>query len=386
MARENGMIIAFDTLLLSRRYRHSGIHEYARNLFEELRKLIRGDDRLGFRHFVSRGYSDEALDWRSTFGYQSVDTPLLKFHRVWQLGAASVAAAMAGADVIFSPGPTILPSGLLPAIVTIHDAMPAKLPSSVIPKSALAKAANWFAAKWSRKVLTDSESSKRDLVEVYDLPPEKVSVVYLGYASDTFNTAAAAPDRQAALFRANGIRPPYIFHHGMVQHRKNLLRLIQAYRLFRRNNQGSGAQLVLAGGFGFGAEEIRREAQKNLADGQVAFTGPLPAEDLATLTKGAALSVIPSLYEGFCLPLIESMACGVPTIASDTSCIPEVSGGALAYFDPYSIESMAAQIGRAFSDAQLRDKLRTKGLERARAYSWQRCARETLAVFKECAA
>jgi glycosyltransferase involved in cell wall biosynthesis len=380
------MIIAFDTLLLSRRYRHSGIHEYARNLFVELRKLVPGDDRLGLRHFVSRGYSDDGVDWSSTSGCQSVDTALLKFHRVWQLGAASVAAAMAGADVIFSPGPTILPSRLVPAIVTIHDAMPAKLPSSVIPKSALARTASWFAAKWSRKVLTDSESSKRDLVEIYHLPPEKVSVVYLGYASAIFNTTAARPDRQAALFRAKGIRPPYILHHGMVQHRKNLLRLIRAFRLFRRDNKGSGAQLVLAGGFGFGAEEIRREARKNLSEGQVAFTGPLPAEDLATLIKGASLSVIPSLYEGFCLPLVEAMACGVPTIASDTSCIPEVSGGALAYFDPYSIESMAAEIGRAFSDVQLRDRLRTKGLERARAYSWQRCARETLQVFKECAA
>src|SRR5262245_19953621 len=143
MARDNEMIIAFDTLLLSRRYRHSGIHEYAKNLFVELRKLMPGDDRVGFRHFVSRGYSDESVDWRSSCGYQPVHTALLKFHRLWQLGAASVAAAMAGADVIYSPGPTILPSGLVPAIVTIHDAMPAKLPSSVIPKSALARAANW---------------------------------------------------------------------------------------------------------------------------------------------------------------------------------------------------------------------------------------------------
>jgi len=380
------MIIAFDTLLLSRRYRHSGIHEYAKNLFAELRKRIPEEDGVGFRHFVSRGYSDDGVDFRSSSGCQPVASKLLKFHRVWQLGAASVAAAMAGADAIFSPGPTILPSRLLPAIVTIHDAMPVKLPASVIPNSAMARAANWFAAKWSRKILTDSESSKRDLVEAYSLQPEKITVVYLGYARAVFNTAPLEPGRQAALLRGKGIRTPYILHHGMVQHRKNLLRLIRAFRLFRSNCKDSGAQLVLAGGFGFGAGEIRREAQKHLSEGQVAFTGPLAAEDLAALIKGAALCVIPSLYEGFCLPLVEAMACGVPTIASDTSCIPEVSGGALAYFDPYSVESMAAQMARAFGDSRLREQLRTAGLERARAYSWERCARETLEVFKECAA
>src|SRR5919201_455450 len=133
------MIVAFDTLLLSKRYRRSGIHEYAKNLFLEFRRLSTSERQLGFRYFVSPGYSDEAMDWRSTSRLRAVNTKLLRFHRLWQLGVGSVAAARAGADVIFSPGPTILPSRLVPVVVTIHDAMPAKLPSHLLPKSSLSR-------------------------------------------------------------------------------------------------------------------------------------------------------------------------------------------------------------------------------------------------------
>jgi len=130
---------------------------------------------------------------------------------------------------------------------------------------------------------------------------------------------------------------------------------------------------------------VRQEAQRTWPGDQVVFTGPLSSDDLATIIKGATLSVIPSLYEGFCLPLVESMACGVPTIASNSSCIPEISGGALQYFDAYSIEEMAERIHHALSDTDLRRELRTRGLERASVFSWRRCAEETLRVLAKAA-
>jgi glycosyltransferase involved in cell wall biosynthesis len=380
------MIVAFDTLLLSTRYRHSGIHEYAKNLFREFRRLLTGGDSIALRHFVARGYTDSSLDWHSTPGCQAVDTRFLRFHRMWQLGAGSIAASAAGADLIFSPGPTIVPSPLMPVAVTVHDAMPAKLPASIIPKSAVAKSAAWLAAKWSRRVLTDSENSKRDLIEVYRLAPEKISVVYLGYDRETFNTDPSDVSRRHLLFEKLGIRGTYILHHGMVQHRKNIARLIGAFRILKGRKPTHDIQLVLAGALGWGADEILRDAAHNLAQDQVIFTGPLAAGDLAIVIKGASLSVIPSLYEGFCLPLVESMACGVPTIASNSSCIPEISAGRLRYFDPYSIEEMAERIEEAFSDTELRRELRNRGLERASVFSWRRCAQETLAVLAQVAA
>jgi glycosyltransferase involved in cell wall biosynthesis len=167
----------------------------------------------------------------------------------------------------------------------------------------------------------------------------------------------------------------------MVQLRKNVHRLIQAWNCFRERHKEFDAQLVLAGPMGFGHEEILniREASQNRD--QIILTGALPGTELVTLLKSAFLCVIPSLYEGFCLPMVEAMACGVPTVGSNSSCIPEVSGGVLEYFDPLSIEQMADTMIRVFEDSELRESLRKKGLRRAAEFSWQRCARETLRVF-----
>jgi glycosyltransferase involved in cell wall biosynthesis len=98
------------------------------------------------------------------------------------------------------------------------------------------------------------------------------------------------------------------------------------------------------------------------------------------LVKGASLAVIPSLYEGFSLPMVEAMACGVPTVASRTSCLPEISGNALAYFDPLSIEDMATCMSSVLLDAEFQKSLRQNGILRARQFSWERCAQETLQV------
>jgi glycosyltransferase involved in cell wall biosynthesis len=380
------LVIAFDTLLLSKRYRHSGIYEYARNLFREFRALLAEHGSLTFRHFVQRGHTDESLECHSTSASKAIDTSLLRFRRLWQLGIGSLAASAAGADMVFAPGPAILPSPMIPVTVTIHDAMPAKLPADMIPNSAVAKSTAWLAARWSRKVITDSENSRRDLVELYRLDPEKISVVYLGYDRECFNTIPADTERKRQLFANKGIRENYILHHGMVQERKNIARLIQSYRVVQSRDSLNDAQLVLAGGIGWGADEIRSEARRGLSEGQVVFTGPLPAEDLSILVKNAALCAIPSHYEGFCLPLIEAMACGIPTIASNSSCIPEISAGTLRYFDPLSVEEMAAEMERALTDTALRKELREAGLRRASEFSWQRCAQETLRVLEQAAA
>src|SRR5262249_35028789 len=157
----------------------------------------------------------------------------------------------AGADMVFAPGPAILPSPMIPLTVTIHDAMPAKLPADMIPKSAVARSSAWLAAKWSRKVITDSENSRRDLIELYHLNPDKVSVVYLGYDRERFNTIPADSEKKRRLLASRGIGRNYILHHGMVQHRKNISRLIQSYRIVQSRHSFNDIQLVLAGGIGW---------------------------------------------------------------------------------------------------------------------------------------
>jgi glycosyltransferase involved in cell wall biosynthesis len=138
---------------------------------------------------------------------------------------------------------------------------------------------------------------------------------------------------------------------------------------------------VLVGQMGWAGEEVTNAARdENGGKGRVIFTGLLSDADLAMLLRGASLAVIPSLYEGFCLPMVEAMACGAPTIASQTSCLPEISGHALKYFDPLSIEEMAACMRAVLVDSGLSQRLREAGSARAQEFSWERCAQETLQV------
>jgi glycosyltransferase involved in cell wall biosynthesis len=272
----------------------------------------------------------------------------------------------------------VLPIGGVPVAVTIHDAMPSKLPRHLTDKNRSLRAITWAAARLAEKIITDSEHSKKDLIELYRLPPEKVNVVYLGFDRTTYNSVTPNVEEQSALLRKLGIQQPYILHHGMVQLRKNLPKLIGAYQILSERLPSFDAQLVLAGPFGLGSEGIIRLASEQPYRQRIMFTGPLVSKDLALLIKGASLCVIPSLYEGFCLPMVEAMACGTPTVVANSSCLPEVSGGLLRYFHPESEEDMAATMETALQDTDLRQQLVSHGLKRASEFSWRRCAQETL--------
>ena len=374
------MVIAFDSFVLTERFQNFGIYEYAKNLFREFHRLAAEDRSIDIRYFVSPGYSEEMPESKSSPGFEAVNTQLLRRDRLWQVGLVSYAAWRARADLIFSPQPLIVPLGVVPVAVTIHDTIPMRLPPEIAGSNKGLKVFTAVAARLSHRILTDSEHSKKDLVEIYNLAPEKISVVYLGYDRATFNSSPADPLSHTSLLARLGIQGPYILHHGMVQKRKNLAKLIEAYAILLSRYRHLGYHLVLAGPFGFGSDEIRRMARTL---GKVIFTGPLPGEELAQLIKGASLCVIPSLYEGFCLPMVEAMACGVPTIAANSSCIPEISGGVLRYFDPHSEEDMASTIVAVLEHSDLQRELVVNGLKRASQFSWRRCAQETIAALTD---
>jgi glycosyltransferase involved in cell wall biosynthesis len=373
------LIVAFDTLMLSEKYRGVGIYQYAKNLFLEFGKLTAANDAVTLRYFVTKGYSETFLIDARFPGLRPAETRLIKWETLWRMGLANLAAGEIHADLIFSPSPRIFPLGT-PAVVTIHDVMASKLPTEFFGKrTALALTAeSWIAAKRASKIITVSHHSKKDIVEICSIDPSKISVVYNGYDAGCFNTKPVDAEQQKALLSRLGIHRPYIIHHGMVQSRKNLLRLIRAYKILMELWKGE-FELVLAGSFGYGSEEIRTEAA-TVKQGKVVFTGTLSDEDLGTLLKGASLAVIPSLYEGFCLPIIESMASGIPTIGADNSCIPEVSGNALRYFDATSEDDMISVMHDVLSSSDLRNQLRLAGIQRSSEFSWERCARETLSV------
>jgi glycosyltransferase involved in cell wall biosynthesis len=376
------MRVAVDTTFLLPQYRNTGTRLYLANLLSECLRISKtsemGIEFLGFTppgvRWNDNGLSSSLLSVRESW--------IAGHRRLWLLGGMALAASLERPDLLFLPTPhSSIPAPFGTVVTTIHDAMPYRLPPGVVECSRRMHRLNWINAKLASRVITVSSWSKQDLVEIFNLDPENVEVAYPGCDKRLFNPAPPDQGASAALLARLGIRKPFVLHHGMVQLRKNPIRLIQAWERVMEGPGGFDPQLVLAGPPGLGYEEVLKAVAASPYRERIILTGALPDPDLVTLIKNASLCVIPSLYEGFCSPMLESISCGIPTIVSKASCLPEVSGGVLEYFDPLSVEEMAAVLRRALEDSELRERLRRDGLTRAAEFTWERCARETLAIF-----
>lgn len=378
------MKIALDSWVLSSRFRHHGIYVYARELFRELaRRAVQQD--VHFCLFTSRNNHNDASHIPTAANFLHRQSRLLGHKHLWRIAGAALTARRANADLLFAPSATVLPRGV-PTVCTIHDATPLLYPSS---GAAVELAQRFFlhsAAAASRGIITVSQCSKQDLVESLGVPEAKVAVIYPGYDKGSFNEQPLDATQLQDTLKRCCIAQPYILHHGVIQPRKNLRRLIQAYELLIAQNPTSDLDLVLAGPLGWRFQEVLDAANRPNSRGRVILTGALPQHELALLVKGATMVVIPSLYEGFCLPLVEAMACGTPTIASHSSCLPEVSGHTLVYFDPLSVDDIAASMEKVIEDSELRVEVARRGQQYVTRYDWQRCAGETLKVLKKAAA
>ncbi len=219
------------------------------------------------------------------------------------------------------------------------------------------------------------------------VPESRVTVVYDGCDHAVFNSSSADPVLLASVLRRQGIQRSYVLHYGAIKPNKNLPRLIQAHRNLVDRNPNLDLDLVLAGTASTGYDDVLAAVRRcSGARGRVVLTGALSQQDLVALIQGASLAVFPSLYEGFCLPMIESMACGTPTIAANASCLPEISGGVLRYFDPLSVEEMSACMEAVLEDREAGAQLSAKGKERAQEFTWRSSAEKTLALLAKTAA
>jgi glycosyltransferase involved in cell wall biosynthesis len=375
--------IAVDSWTLASRFRCQGTYVYAQNLLREFKKLAREDTGICFSLFASGRNGNDAIHIAPEPRFELCSSSLLDHDRLWRFGGAGLSASKSHADVMFMPTASTLPMGLVPAVCAIHDVTPITMPSHSPRVSGMQRVLLKGCARFSRTIITSSECSKRDIVEHLGVPEQKVVVIHDGCDQALFNPDPPEKTALDALHARLGIEKPYLLHHGTIQPRKNLKRLIEAFRRMLLENTDLDFDLVLAGHPGWASAEIVNAAANNNGRGRVILAGMLNDSDLALLIKGATLAVVPSLYEGFSLPMVEAMACGVPTIASNTSCLPEISSNALAYFDPLSVEEMAACMHTALCDSELRLRISEKGIERAREFGWDRCARQTLNVVME---
>lgn len=200
-------------------------------------------------------------------------------------------------------------------------------------------------------------------------------MIYHGYDKELFHTNISDEQVKKTNTKYQIPDTKYIIFVGTIQPRKNIDILLEAFMSLRQKEPYKNLKLVLAGSPGWMAENII-EKIKNTPG--VVMTGIFDTQDLPALMSGAEILVLPSLYEGFGLPVLEAMACGTPVIAADNSSLREVAGDAGIFFDPYLSENLADSLIKILENDKLRDVLREKGLERVKNFSWEKCAKETL--------
>lgn len=378
--------VAFDASALKPQYNHHGIQVYTRNLLAALQRIA-GPSGMEIRPFLPSPETSASPELAEQPGFQPRNSAFMRFDRLWRYGGATAAAFLDGVDIMLNPNGASLPiNTLLPTVTTIHDLTPIVMPYFLRRTAFFLKFLLTRSAKSSAAIITVSENSRRDIIRICGVPEPKVHVVYEGYDRELFNTVPPEPGLLQQLLSSLGINRPYIIHHGAIQPRKNLVRLIAAYRQMLARNPRLDFDLVLAGPLAWQHEETVNAARANEGGKEkIILTGALNDLDLSLLVRSAALEVIPSLYEGFCLPMVEAMACGVPTIAANSSCLPEVSGGILRYFDPCSVKAIASCMETVLLSRDLQAELVEHGCARSRKFSWDLCAQETAAVLEQVA-
>jgi glycosyltransferase involved in cell wall biosynthesis len=260
-----------------------------------------------------------------------------------------------------------------PMVVTVHD-ISYELYPEFFSRSPLLRDRLLVrdSARRARAVVTVSETSRRDLIEHYGLPEERVVAIPNGVAPRFL-------DAQAAAIEPIVDRPLRVLAIGTLQPRKNLLRLLAAVR---RVAVERPVHLRVVGPDGHGAALIR-EALADAGDVQVDVAGYVAEEDLVREYTGADMLVYPSIYEGFGLPLVEAMACGLPVVTSTGGSLPEVAGDAALIVDPLDESAIADAIRRLADDPVLRRELSTRGRERARGFTWSAAAGRLVEVYAQ---
>jgi glycosyltransferase involved in cell wall biosynthesis len=232
----------------------------------------------------------------------------------------------------------------------------------------------WKIKKRADVILTISEFSKAEIIELYQVDPKKIEIAKLGYNEAKYFAGPESPEILSRL----GLKKPYLVYVGRLEKKKNILNLVMAYSLAAK--EYPDLELVLAGAKGHGFEEVLDLIQKLKLEDKIKILGYTSTEDVVAILRSAELMVFATLYEGFGLPILESMACGTPVVASDLPPHKEVGEEAAVYADPHRPEDMAEKIKAILLNDSLRQELSTAGLTRVKNFSWAKCGREILQI------
>lgn len=375
-----GLVVGYDATAAVRQ--RAGIGRYTREL---LGALVSGAPDIDFRTFACTGGVEENLlgALPPRIRHRNVPVSDRMMNAVWHRGRlpAPVQIFTGAIDLYHSPDFTLPPVWGRPTILTIHDLAFLVTPENAYPTlRAYLERVVPTSVRRARHIIAVSECTRNDLIRLLGVAPDCVTTVLEG-VSPEFRPAENDAEARQAVARF-GIRAPYLLAVGTLEPRKNYVRLLEAYHRLRA--RGQQEQLVICGRAGW-LHEPFLERRTALELEQHVLLVEADDEQLLRLYQCAVGFVYPSVYEGFGLPPLEAMACGTPVACSNTSSLPEVVGDAALTFDPLDIEDIATALRRLLEDSTLRTDLSERGRRRAAAFTWQRAAAETVAVYRRVA-
>lgn len=356
-----------------------GIERYARSLVSALQRIDKKNEYVIFTNKDCEGSFD--LTPNFTEVKSAVSARFRPAKIIWEQTALPFSLRSHQIDVLLSPGNIAPLFPGCPSAVIIHDLIPFIWPDlfTLTERTALQKLMT-AAANRSSRVITVSQSSRKGITQTLRIDPAKITVVP-GACSETFNPVPATAERTAVLAKY-GVKAPYILYVASTRPYKNVDGLIRAFDIYRRKDR-SKHSLVITGLAGRAHFQLVKLTEKLGLSESVVFAGFVQDKDLPAIYSAADLSVYPSFYEGFGLPLLESMACGTPVAASNATSLPEVLGDAGILFDPANSEEMAHTMSSIILDIEFKTALVRKGFERVKTYSWEKTAKAILTILEE---
>ncbi len=362
-------------------HQKAGLGRYARTLAEH---LVTQDAANEYVAFAYGEISDEGLS-RSL---RDLPRANVRWNaRPWRMGVLlahqmhiSMDRALPRVDVFHATEHLLPPLKNCATVFTLHDLIFRLFPEFHLPlnREFLKSAMPYFLGR-ADAIIAVSEATKRDAIRLYDVPEDKITVIYEGV--DPALKPERDPERIGAARAKYAQGCPYMLFVSTIEPRKNIAKLVDAARVLR--GRGFPHRLLIAGRKGWLYEGIFEHVRAVGMDGEVDFLDYVPDEDLPALYAGAEVFAFPSLYEGFGLTPLEAMACGTPVVCSNTSSLPEVVGDSAVMVNPHDLGEIVRGIERVLTDAALRDQLRARGPVQASKFSWERAAEETLAVYRQ---
>ena len=360
------MRIAIDARLVS--YSLGGISQYTIRLVRAMAALGSGDELI----LLESRRGTDGVAWPDSVRRIPMVTPP---HNRFEQITLPMELLRVQADLLHSPDFVPPFRRRFRSVITIHDLAFLRFPHLLTDESARYYGQVARAVESADQIIAVSHSTAQDILELLRADPAKVSVVYSAAAPDCRPLTPDEVRQQRSLLK---LPERYLLFVGTLEPRKNLPTLLEAFApVWHRH----GIPLLIVGGKGWLFQDLFDTRDRLGLEEGVGFVGAVPSAQLPYYYGCATCLVMPSLYEGFGLPALESMACGVPVVVSNVSSLPEIVGDAGLTVNPTDIDGLSAALETVILDEDLRRRLSRAGLERAGQFSWDRTARETLSVY-----